>query len=268
MPDAFANVSALPDNMIDVVVNILETRAAIPSQQQMLVDYLSRIDFPEHSEVLEVGCGTGPVCRVLAKWPNVSRVVGIDPSPALLAKARALAQGVGSIEFEEGNGKSLRFVDGAFDVVILHTILTHVPNPQVILAEAFRVLKPGGQLGLCDGDFASMTLQTGPNDPLQACAQELLDNFVTDRWFVRRMSVMTRTEGFQVDPIRTYGLIETSSPGLTMTWVARGADALVADGRIGPELGEALKAEARRRVSNGSFIGYQTYAALTARKPT
>src|SRR5262245_21449158 len=93
MPDAFANVSALPDNMIDVVVSILETRAAVPSQQQMLSDYLSRIDFPEHSQVLEVGCGTGPVCRVLAQWPNVSHVVGIDPSPALLAKARELAQG-------------------------------------------------------------------------------------------------------------------------------------------------------------------------------
>ena len=268
MPDAFANISALTDKMLDVVVNILETRAAIPSQQQMLSDYLSRVDFPEHSEVLEIGCGTGPVCRVLAKWPNVSRVVGIDPSPALLAKARELAQGVGSIEFEEGDGKSLRFADASFDVVILHTILTHVPNPEVILAEAYRVLKPGGQLGLCDGDFASMTLQTGPNDPLQVCVQELLDNFVTDRWFARRMSFMTRTAGFQVEPIRTYGLIETNSPGLTMTWVVRGADALVADGRIGVELGEALKAEARRRVSNGSFIGYQTYAALTARKPT
>lgn len=267
MPDVFADISAVPDTMLDVVVNILETRAAIPSQQEMLRNYLSMITFPENALVLEVGCGTGPVCRVLAKWPNVTRVIGVDPSPALLAKARALAEGVGSIEFEEGDGKSLRFAEGTFDVVILHTLLTHVPKPELVLTEAYRVLKPGGQLGLCDGDFASMTLQTGPNDPLQVCVQELLDNFVTDRWFVRRMSSLTRAAGFEVEPIRTYGLIETNSPGLTMTWVVRGADALVADGRIGSELGEALKVEARRRVSNGSFIGYQTYAALTARKP-
>lgn len=267
MPDAFADISAVPDNMIDVIVSILETRAAIPSQKQMLCDYLSRISFPENAQVLEVGCGTGPVCRVLARWPNVTRVVGIDPSPVLLAKARVLAQGMESIEFEEGDGKSLRFAEGTFDVVILHTLLTHVLKPELVLAEVYRVLKPGGQFGLCDGDFASMTLQTDQNDPLQICVQELLDNFVTDRWFVRRMSPLTRAAGFEVEPMRTYGLIETSSPGLTMTWVVRGADALVADGRIGWELGEALKAEARRRVSNGSFMGYQTYAALTARKP-
>jgi ubiquinone/menaquinone biosynthesis C-methylase UbiE len=58
----------------------------------------------------------------------VARVVGIDPSPALLAKARELAQGMESIEFEEGDGKALRFADGTLDVVILHTLLTHVPN--------------------------------------------------------------------------------------------------------------------------------------------
>ena len=208
----------------------------------MLHDYLARVEFPEKSKVLEVGCGTGAVCRVLAQWPNVERVLGVDPSPALLEKGRQLAQGLSNIEFEEGDGKSLRFAEATFDVVILHTLLTHVQNPEAILNEVYRVLKPGGQLGLCDGDFASMTLQLSPNDPLQTCVQELLDNFVTDRWFARRMTFLTQSAGFQVEPIRTYGLIETASPELTLTWVDRGADSMVASGHIGPELGGALKA--------------------------
>jgi len=51
-----------------------------------------------------------------------------------------------------------------------------------------------------------------------------------------------------------------------MSWVDRGAAALLASGQIGEELAEALKMEGRRRAESGSFFGYMAYAALTARK--
>jgi len=268
MPDVFANITSVPAEMLEVVARVLETRAAIPSQQEMLRDYLSQITFPKDAEVLEVGCGTGPICRVVADWPNVVKVVGVDPSPVLLAKARELSDGIAGIEFEEADGKALRFDDESFDVVILHTILTHVPEPEAILAEAFRVLKTGGSLALCDGDFSTATLQTGPNDPLEACTGAFVEGFVNDKWLVRRMSALAQGAGFDVQPIRSYGLIETITPGLTMSWVDRGADALSAQGRIGEALAEALKAEGRRRAETGAFFGYMAYAALTAQKPT
>ena len=266
MPDVFANIRSVPDDMLEVVANVLETRAAIPSQQEMLQDYLSEISFPENAEVLEVGCGTGPVCRALAKLPNIAKVFGVDPSPALLAKARELSNHSTAIEFEEGDGTSLRFGEASFDVVVLHTLLTHVPEPDAILAEAYRVLKPGGSLGLCDGDFSTATLQIGSCDPLEGCTQAFVENFVNDKWLVRRMSALAQAAGFEVNPIRSYGLIETISPGLTMSWVDRGADALAAEGRIGEDLADALKVEGRRRAEAGTFFGYMAYAALTAQK--
>jgi len=267
MPDVFSNITSISDEMIAVIANVLETRAAIPSQQEMLRDYLSEISLPENAEVLEIGCGTGPVCRILGTWPNVAKVVGVDPSNVLLDKARELSNGSDAIEYLVGDGTSLKFEDGSFDVVVIHTLLTHVPGPDAILGEAFRVLKPGGSLGLCDGDFSTASLGTGSIDPLEACTQAFVENFVNDKWLVRRMSALAQNAGFDVRPIRSYGLIETISPGLTMGWVDRGADALSTQNRIGTELAEALKAEGRRRADAGTFFGYMAYAALTAQKP-
>lgn len=267
MPDVFANITAVPDEMINVIADVLETRAEIPSQQEMLKDYFSGVQIPDGAAVLEVGCGTGPVCRFVAGLPGVAKVVGVDPSPILLAKARELSEGTSGLEWEEGDGKSLRFDDASFDVVVFHTLLTHLPEPEAVLAEAFRMLKPSGTLAVCDGDFSTTTLQTGPNDPLEACTQAFVENFVTDKWMVRRMSALVGDAGFDVGPMRSYGLVETISPGLTMSWVDRGADALVAEGSIGQPLADSLKAEGRRRAEEGSFFGYMAYAALIARKP-
>ncbi len=267
MPDIFASITNAPDEMLEVIANVLETRAAIPSQQEMTRDYLSDIPLSDGASVLEVGCGTGPICRVLAEIVNGGNITGIDPSEVFIDKARSLSADEDGITYEVGDGKALRFPDGTFDAVVLHTLLTHVPGPEDYLAEAYRVLKPGGYLGVCDGDFSTATLQTGDGDPLEACTAAFVDNFVNDKWLVRRMTALAQDVGFVVSPLKSYGLVETLSPALTMTWIDRGADALAAQGRISENFAEALKAEGRWRAQQGAFFGYMAYAAFTASKP-
>ena len=97
IPDVFANITKIPDEMVAMVADVLETRAAIPSRQEMIKSYLGEIKFPENANVLEVGCGTGPVCRVLATIPNVANVTGIDPSRILIEKAKGLSENFGNI---------------------------------------------------------------------------------------------------------------------------------------------------------------------------
>jgi SAM-dependent methyltransferase len=233
----------------------------------MLRTYLRDIQFPDRARVVEIGCGTGPIARVLAAWPNVGEVVGVDPSPYLIDKARALSPGVPNLIFEVGDGKATGFQDASFDVAILHTVLTHVPGPEAVLAESFRVLRPDGWLGVCDGDFSTATLSTGDLDPLEVCVQAFVEGFVNDRWMVRRMSRLAVDTGFDVSPLRSYGLVETTKPGLTLTWVDRGADVLAGRGRISQEFAAALKAEAKRRAEANTFFGYMAYASMIARKP-
>jgi ubiquinone/menaquinone biosynthesis C-methylase UbiE len=267
MPDVFANIAEAPLQALEMIAGVLELRASIPQQQDMLRTYLRDIEFPAGAQVLEVGCGTGPVARVLAAGPHVREVVGVDPSPYLIDKARGLSSGTPNLRFEVGNGAALAFKESSFDVVVLHTVLTHVPGPEAVLAEAHRVLRPGGWLGVCDGDFSTATLATGDLDPLQVCVDAFVESFVHDRWMVRRMSGLAASAGFSVSPLRSYGLVETSTPGLTLTWVDRGADALAGRGRIGIELAAALKAEAKRRAGSNAFFGYMAYASMIGRKP-
>jgi ubiquinone/menaquinone biosynthesis C-methylase UbiE len=267
MPDVFASITEAPPQALEMIAGVLELRASIPQQQEMLRTYLRDIEFPHGARVLEVGCGTGPVARVLATWPEVGEVVGVDPSPYLIDKARALSSGVKNLALEVGDGRALGFQAATFDVVILHTVLTHVPGPEVLLAEAYRVLRPRGWLGVCDGDFATATLSSGDHDPLQPCVDAFVEAFVNDRWMVRRMSRLAANAGFEVSPLRSYGLVETARPGLTLTWVDRGADALASRGQIGKELAAALKAEAKRRAEDNAFFGYMAYASMVGRKP-
>jgi len=268
MPDVFANITNIPEEMVAMVADVLETRAAIPSQQEMIKSYLGEINFSENAKVLEVGCGTGPVCRLLAALPNIVEVIGVDPSTILLEKAKELSGNFNNITYLEDDGKALQFDDASFDAVILHTILTHVPNPQQILSEASRVLKTGGLLGVCDGDFATATLCSSDHDPLDTCCKAFVDNYVTDKYLVRKMSSLVTNAGFSVNPMRSYGLVETPTPGLTLSWVDRGADALAQTGTISADFAEALKAEGRLRAESGNFFGYMAYASLTGKKAT
>jgi ubiquinone/menaquinone biosynthesis C-methylase UbiE len=155
----------------------------LPQYQAILRAYLADITFPPNARVLEVGCGTGAVARLVAQWPQVAEVVGVDPSPALLDKARTLSARLSTLSFQEADGKALPFPASTFDVVVLHTVLTHVPGPDALLAEVFRVLRPQGSVGI------------GDDDPLQTCVDAFVEHFVHDPWLVRRLSPLARAAG-------------------------------------------------------------------------
>jgi SAM-dependent methyltransferase len=98
--------------------------------------------------VLDVGCGVGHWGRVLARvLPTDARLVGVDREPAWIAEAttRAAAAGLADrFTYQGGTAESLPFANGAFDVVTCQTLLIHVRDPAVVLAELVRVTRPGG----------------------------------------------------------------------------------------------------------------------------
>lgn len=267
MPDPYASIAEADRQIQERLAGVLELRAADPQQRAMLDSYLADISFPQGAQVLEIGCGTGAISRVLARRQGVGKVIGVDPGPIFLAKARELGSGISNLQFEQADGRSLKYKDGVFDVVVMHTLLCHVPGPERTLAEAYRVLRPGGWLSVFDGDYVTTTVAIGDNDPLQSCAEAAIAWLVHDRWLVRRLSALVRSTGFHNLRTQSHGYLETSNPSYMLTLIERGADFLVASGRLGADAAAALKFEGRRRADSGEFFGHIAYASLIARKP-
>lgn len=266
MPDVYSNIATLDAAMQERPADFLETRGADRQQQELRRTFLADIQFPPHARVLEVGCGTGVLTRVIGRWPNVGEVVGVDPATSLLSKARTLAADLPNIRFEEADGRSLPFDPQSFDIVVFDSTLSHLPQPERALAEARRVLRPGGWLATFDGDYSATTVALGDHDPLQACADMTMANSVHDRWLMRRLAALVANCGFEVMALRSHGFVETQG-GYMLTVIDQGADMLCGAGRISAETAAALKAEARWRVETGAFFGHIAYVSLTARKP-
>jgi len=95
--------------------------------------------------VIEVGCGNG---MNFAHYPaEVTQVVAVEPEPYLRAKAvDATRRSPVPIEVRPGTAEALPAEDGSFDAAVVSLVLCSVPDPGVALAEARRVLRPGGTL--------------------------------------------------------------------------------------------------------------------------
>jgi ubiquinone/menaquinone biosynthesis C-methylase UbiE len=267
MSDVYADITAADSRTLEVLINGMEVRAADPRQRAIRAALFAAAGLPVNSRVIEVGCGSGAICRDLAQRSEVAAVTGVDPSPVFLKKARELAVELPNISFDEGDGRALAYADTSFDAVVFHTCLSHVPEPEKALKEAFRILRPNGRMVILEGDYATTTVATAPEDPLQACVEAAVSRLVHDRWLVRRLVREVAGAGFEIGLFDSYGYLQTRKPDYMMTLVSRGADFLIAAGKISASTGEALKSEARERVAAEAFFGFIGYAGLVATKP-
>jgi len=99
---------------------------------------------------LDVGTGGGHAALALA--PAVASVIGIDPTPEMLAVAARLAgeRGIVNVAFTDGEAGALPFPDATFDVAISRFSVHHWPRPQDAFREIGRVVRQGGRLGIVD----------------------------------------------------------------------------------------------------------------------
>ena len=100
--------------------------------------------FGPSDRILDLGCGTGIVARVLReRLGGATRLTGVDINASMLAKARSIAP---EIPWIEGSAMALPFDDRSFEVVLAQQVLQFVPDRAAAVREMRRVLAPGGRV--------------------------------------------------------------------------------------------------------------------------
>ena len=268
--DVYRITNQLDDATLDVLVTRLEARGKHPRFAGMLRDYLDAMEIDSSPSVLDLGCGTGVAARTIAGRADFSgRVTGIDRSPHLIGAAERLAREegvVGKLEFRAGDSHSLQLRDAEFDAVVAHTLFSHLDDPRAVLAEIVRVLKPGGKVGIFDGDYASLTFASDDPAVGKATDETIINAIVTNPRVMRQMPQLLREADLQL--LSTFAYI-VADVGRADFWDT----SIKSLTRLLPKAGAMTEAQAAdwvaamfRRSDQGTFFGACNYYSYLAAK--
>ena len=267
MADPYADLGAQDTILQERIADAMEARCQEPAQKAVRKAYLEDLELAEDARALELGSGTGHVTRDLLELAGASTAHGLEPSPVMVARARKTFGHDPRLSFDIGDARNTGFEDQSFDLVLMHTLLCHVPGPEEVVREAYRILKPGGVLAICDGDYDTATARIADYDPLDQLVRFMINENVTNLWIMRQISGVLTQTGFRLGASKGHGYVAEGEATYFLTVIDRAADRMVEQGLLFPDTAEALKSEARQRVAAKTFFGFMSYVSQIAVRP-
>jgi ubiquinone/menaquinone biosynthesis C-methylase UbiE len=268
--NAWSNPSAVGAEDVARMAAFLEERASCPDQAQVNAALRDVVAGRPGERVLEVGCGSGALCRLVA--PDLQpdgEMVGADVAPDMIAAAQQYvhmsplatlaARERGGLRFEVASGEQLPYGDATFDAAFAARLLLHVADPLAVTREMARVVRPGGRVVLMDWDFETLAV----DHPDRALTRRLLhwrcDNHGGDNWSGRKLLGYAAAAGLgnlRVFPVVTIARDETAALTGTL-W--RAAEVARDRGGITPEEHDAWLGELQRQLVAGWFLASIVY---------
>jgi ubiquinone/menaquinone biosynthesis C-methylase UbiE len=134
-------------------------------------DLAARLDVPPGGHVLEVACGTGVSTEApRAALDDTVRITATDLNPPMIERAEARRGHLAGVAYRQADAQELAFGDATFDAVLCQFGVMFLPDKPRGFGEAFRVLKPGGQILFNVWDSLA-------RNPIIALAQEVISEF-------------------------------------------------------------------------------------------
>ncbi len=268
--DIFQSISRLDPEGIQKVVDRLEFRGRDPIFVGMRETYLKRIDLGACKALLDLGCGTGVVTRALAGHNQLAaEITGIDFSPELIEAATRLAadEGLaGRVTFRTGDSHALPDADNSYDVVLAHTLVSHVRDPGAVIAEAARVLRPGGTVAIFDGDYASLTFGNGDVARNAEIVDMILGAVVANPYVLREMPALLADHGLSLKHFLPEVLAEARTGSFFLNMADSYIPMVVQSGNLSEDEAAAWLSAQHFASDKGAFFGACNYYTYVAQK--
>jgi SAM-dependent methyltransferase len=249
----------------------LEERSRTPDMLEINAAVCKTLAPAPGEHILEVGCVSGVLCRMIAPYLQPDGcVVGVDISAQFLVEAQkyAFQEGIDElIIFECGIGESLPYPDATFDGALAARLLLHAGDPDAVVCEMARVVKPGGRVVVMDWDFDSVVVDHPDRELTRRLLHWRNDHHGGDNWSGRQLWRRMATAGLQslsVQPAVT--VVHSEADGLTQSlW--RAAQVARDNGGISPDEHDAWVGTLKERIQAGTFFASIVYFIVSGIVP-
>ena len=241
----------------------LEERGRAFDQQQVNAALLGVLAPATGEHILEVGCGSGILCRLMA--PTIvpgGKITGLDISSEFIKIAQDLAISADlsdSIQWGAGQAESLPFQDANFDGVLAARLLLHVSNPQSILSELMRVVRPGGRVVVMDWDFETLAVDHSNRELTRRLLHWRCDHHGGNNWSGRQLwGLMAATNLVNLKVVPIVSVAHRENDSLTLS-LFRAAQVARDGGAIALNEYEEWVEELRSSLAAGCFFASMVY---------
>lgn len=180
----------------------------LPSFQHYKEAMISELAVKPGDTVIDVGCGLGfDVERLAGCVGPEGRAIGIDSSSAMLEMARKhTAEQDGLATYHLGDAHNLTLDDDLADACRIDRTLQHVEDPERVVKEMYRIVKPGGRLACAEPDWGTFTI-ADHRKPIVETLSEAWTRSFQNPWIGRQLPGLLRSSGIQKVALQGFLLV-------------------------------------------------------------
>lgn len=231
---------------IDTLIRVLDAAETMPAAARLRARSYELLRLPPGATVVDVGCGTARAVAELAE--HGAHAIGVDPDPAMLAAARSRFPG---IDVRAADAADLPLGDGQAHGYRADKVYHVLPDPHAALAEARRILAPGGRIALLGQDWDTLVIDSDQPELTRRIVHARADTVPHPR-IARAYRNLLLDAGFHDVDLEVHTAVFTDAAMLPI--IAGHANAARQTGAIGGDEAEDWVSEQTRRAQDERLL--------------